>query len=180
VSSCLQSTAALVWCGVLVGVFKMSHLAQPLTQMFPAFHSVLGHWYPTILDSPPVGFFFSYKKCPVLFSPLPTGEMILSGDKDGLVAVSSPRTGMTIRILADHKGSPITVLQCTRKQVRPRPLPRHCGTESPVCHCTPAGGSSSVAALVSEFASLSLTFPLRAPIPSSNFCSVFPGMSSVG
>ncbi|KAF1477082.1 WD repeat-containing protein 90, partial [Megadyptes antipodes antipodes] len=46
------------------------------------------------------------------------GEMILSGGKDGLVAVSSPRTGMTIRVLADHKGSPITVLQCTRKQYR--------------------------------------------------------------
>uniref|UniRef100_A0A8C4VBJ2 WD repeat-containing protein 90 n=1 Tax=Falco tinnunculus TaxID=100819 RepID=A0A8C4VBJ2_FALTI len=44
------------------------------------------------------------------------GEMILSGGKDGLVAVSSLRTGMTIRVLTDHKGSPITVLQCTRKQ----------------------------------------------------------------
>ncbi|XP_032560024.1 WD repeat-containing protein 90 isoform X1 [Chiroxiphia lanceolata] len=44
------------------------------------------------------------------------GEMILSGGKDGLVAVSSPRTGMTIHVVADHKGSPITVLQCTRKQ----------------------------------------------------------------
>nr|XP_030140775.3 WD repeat-containing protein 90 isoform X6 [Taeniopygia guttata] len=44
------------------------------------------------------------------------GEMILSGGKDGVVAVSSPRTGMTIHVLADHKGSPITVLQCTRKQ----------------------------------------------------------------
>uniref|UniRef100_A0A8C6J029 WD repeat domain 90 n=1 Tax=Melopsittacus undulatus TaxID=13146 RepID=A0A8C6J029_MELUD len=44
------------------------------------------------------------------------GEMILSGGKDGLVAISSPRTGMTIRILADHKGSPITALQCTMKQ----------------------------------------------------------------
>ncbi|NWS20690.1 WDR90 protein, partial [Pachyramphus minor] len=44
------------------------------------------------------------------------GEMILSGGKDGLVAVSSPRTGMTVHVLADHKGSPITVLQCTRKQ----------------------------------------------------------------
>ncbi|NXI21860.1 WDR90 protein, partial [Sterrhoptilus dennistouni] len=44
------------------------------------------------------------------------GEMILSGGKDGTVAISSPRTGMTIRVLADHKGSPITVLQCTRKQ----------------------------------------------------------------
>ncbi|KAM6299212.1 WD repeat-containing protein 90 [Aegotheles albertisi] len=46
------------------------------------------------------------------------GEMILSGGKDGLVAVSSPCTGMTIRVLADHKGSPITVLQCARKQYR--------------------------------------------------------------
>ncbi|XP_071427702.1 WD repeat-containing protein 90 [Pithys albifrons albifrons] len=44
------------------------------------------------------------------------GEMILSGGKDGLVAVSSPRTGMTVHVLADHKGSPITALQCTRKQ----------------------------------------------------------------
>ncbi|RMC17874.1 hypothetical protein DUI87_05543 [Hirundo rustica rustica] len=44
------------------------------------------------------------------------GEMILSGGKDGTVAVSSPRTGMTIHVLAEHKGSPITVLQCTRKQ----------------------------------------------------------------
>ncbi|NXE16306.1 WDR90 protein, partial [Lophotis ruficrista] len=46
------------------------------------------------------------------------GEMILSGGKDGLVAVSSPRTGMTVRVLADHRGSPVTVLQCTRKQYR--------------------------------------------------------------
>ncbi|XP_010000960.1 PREDICTED: WD repeat-containing protein 90 [Chaetura pelagica] len=44
------------------------------------------------------------------------GEMILSGGKDGLVAVSSSRTGITLRVLHDHKGSPITVLQCTRKQ----------------------------------------------------------------
>lgn len=65
--------------------------------------------------------------------PLPTGEMILSGGKDGLVAVSSPRTGMTIRVLADHKGSPITILQCTRKQVRPHPLPRRCAGASPRC-----------------------------------------------
>ncbi|KAM9015938.1 WD repeat-containing protein 90 isoform 1-T1 [Ara ararauna] len=46
------------------------------------------------------------------------GEMILSGGKDGLVAVSSPRTGMTIHVLGDHKGSPITALQCTLKQYR--------------------------------------------------------------
>uniref|UniRef100_A0A8C3IWC5 WD repeat-containing protein 90 n=1 Tax=Chrysemys picta bellii TaxID=8478 RepID=A0A8C3IWC5_CHRPI len=44
------------------------------------------------------------------------GEIILSGGKDGLMAVSSPRTGMTIRVLIDHKGSPITVIQCTRKR----------------------------------------------------------------
>uniref|UniRef100_A0A8C3NHU3 WD repeat-containing protein 90 n=1 Tax=Geospiza parvula TaxID=87175 RepID=A0A8C3NHU3_GEOPR len=40
------------------------------------------------------------------------GEMILSGGKDGIVAVSSPRTGMTIHVLADHKGSPITLCFC--------------------------------------------------------------------
>lgn len=85
-----------------------------------------------ILDLSPMGFYCSYKKCPTLFSPLPTGEMILSGGKDGLVAVSSPRTGMTIRVLADHKGSPITVLQCTRKEVRPHPLPWGCVGASPL------------------------------------------------
>lgn len=46
--------------------------------------------------------------------------MILSGGKDGTVAISSPRTGMTIHVLADHKGAPITVLQCTSMQVRPQ------------------------------------------------------------
>ncbi|NXN19153.1 WDR90 protein, partial [Indicator maculatus] len=45
------------------------------------------------------------------------GEMILSGAEDGLVAVSSPHTGVTIRVLAEHRGSPITVLQCTRMQL---------------------------------------------------------------
>ncbi|XP_015271116.1 PREDICTED: WD repeat-containing protein 90-like, partial [Gekko japonicus] len=44
------------------------------------------------------------------------GEIILSGDKEGLVAVSSPRTGMTIRLLTDHRSSPINVINGTRKQ----------------------------------------------------------------
>ncbi|NXX39519.1 WDR90 protein, partial [Tricholaema leucomelas] len=44
------------------------------------------------------------------------GEMILSGAQDGLVAVSSLRTGVTLHVLPDHRGSPITVLQCTRQQ----------------------------------------------------------------
>ncbi|KAJ6659778.1 hypothetical protein lerEdw1_018494 [Lerista edwardsae] len=44
------------------------------------------------------------------------GEIILSGSKDGLMAVSSPRTGMTVRILTDHRSSPISVIDCTRKQ----------------------------------------------------------------
>ncbi|XP_060116727.1 LOW QUALITY PROTEIN: WD repeat-containing protein 90 [Heteronotia binoei] len=46
----------------------------------------------------------------------PDGEIILSGDKEGLVAVSSPRTGMTIRVLTDHRSSPINVIDSTRKQ----------------------------------------------------------------
>ncbi|XP_048351372.1 WD repeat-containing protein 90 [Sphaerodactylus townsendi] len=44
------------------------------------------------------------------------GEIILSGDKEGLVAVSSPRTGMTIRVLTDHRSSPISIIDGTRKQ----------------------------------------------------------------
>ncbi|KAM9096361.1 WD repeat-containing protein 90 isoform X1 [Sarcophilus harrisii] len=44
------------------------------------------------------------------------GQIIISGDKDGIVAVSSPRTGITIRVLDDHKGSPITVIQSKSRE----------------------------------------------------------------
>ncbi|XP_034782531.2 WD repeat-containing protein 90 [Acipenser ruthenus] len=44
------------------------------------------------------------------------GQVVLSGGKDGLMAVSSPRTGMTIRIISDHKGASINCIQCTKKQ----------------------------------------------------------------
>ncbi|XP_053327870.1 WD repeat-containing protein 90 [Spea bombifrons] len=45
-----------------------------------------------------------------------TGEVLLSGGKDGLIAINSPRTGMTIRVLSDHKGSPITSVECSRRK----------------------------------------------------------------
>ncbi|KAB0401628.1 hypothetical protein E2I00_007286, partial [Balaenoptera physalus] len=45
------------------------------------------------------------------------GQTILSGDKDGLVAVSRPRTGMTFRVLSDHRGAPICTIQSTRREV---------------------------------------------------------------
>ncbi|KAJ1067537.1 hypothetical protein K5549_010655 [Capra hircus] len=44
------------------------------------------------------------------------GQTIVSGDKDGLVAVSHLRTGMTFRVLSDHRGAPICTLQSTRKE----------------------------------------------------------------
>ncbi|XP_066869046.1 WD repeat-containing protein 90 isoform X11 [Kogia breviceps] len=44
------------------------------------------------------------------------GQTILSGDKDGLVAVSHPRTGMTFRVLSDHRGAPICTIQSTRRE----------------------------------------------------------------
>ena len=47
------------------------------------------------------------------------GRMVLSGGKDGLVAVSSPTTGMTVRVITDLKGAPITSLDCA-------PLPAPC------------------------------------------------------
>ena len=34
--------------------------------------------------------------------------MIFSGGCDGLIAISSPTTGMTVRVITDHKGAPIT------------------------------------------------------------------------
>uniref|UniRef100_A0A8C9KDE4 WDR90 4th beta-propeller domain-containing protein n=1 Tax=Panthera tigris altaica TaxID=74533 RepID=A0A8C9KDE4_PANTA len=51
------------------------------------------------------------------------GQTILSGDKDGLVAVSRPRTGMTFHVLSDHRGAPISAIQSTNKEVRCRPPP---------------------------------------------------------
>ncbi|KAM4632224.1 WD repeat-containing protein 90 [Discoglossus pictus] len=42
-----------------------------------------------------------------------SGEVLMSGGKDGLMAISSPRSGLTIRVINDHKGSPITAIQCT-------------------------------------------------------------------
>jgi len=44
------------------------------------------------------------------------GQTILSGDKDGLVAVSRPRTGMTFRVLSDHRGALISTIQSTNKE----------------------------------------------------------------
>nr|XP_011746814.1 WD repeat-containing protein 90 isoform X2 [Macaca nemestrina] len=44
------------------------------------------------------------------------GQTVLSGDKDGLVAVSHSRTGMTFRVLSDHRGAPISTICVTRKE----------------------------------------------------------------
>uniref|UniRef100_A0A671RFH1 WD repeat-containing protein 90-like n=1 Tax=Sinocyclocheilus anshuiensis TaxID=1608454 RepID=A0A671RFH1_9TELE len=44
------------------------------------------------------------------------GHVLLSGGRDGLITVSSPVTGVTVRTIRDHKGAPITTVQCTSKQ----------------------------------------------------------------
>ncbi|XP_041363253.1 WD repeat-containing protein 90-like isoform X2 [Gigantopelta aegis] len=44
------------------------------------------------------------------------GRMILSGGSDGLIAVSSPTTGMTVRVVGDHKGAVITNIDVTFRQ----------------------------------------------------------------
>nr|XP_046233487.1 WD repeat-containing protein 90 isoform X2 [Scatophagus argus] len=46
------------------------------------------------------------------------GHVILSAGKNGLVAVSSPLNGATIRVIRDHKGSPITTIQCVDEQCK--------------------------------------------------------------
>uniref|UniRef100_A0A7N5ZRL7 WD repeat-containing protein 90 n=1 Tax=Anabas testudineus TaxID=64144 RepID=A0A7N5ZRL7_ANATE len=42
------------------------------------------------------------------------GHVILSAGKNGLVAVSSPVNGATIRVIRDHKGAPVTTIQCCK------------------------------------------------------------------
>ncbi|KAK6171134.1 hypothetical protein SNE40_019389 [Patella caerulea] len=44
------------------------------------------------------------------------GRTIISGGKDGLIAVSSPTTGLTVRVICDHKGSPISNIDVTNRQ----------------------------------------------------------------
>ncbi|XP_070846624.1 WD repeat-containing protein 90 [Chaetodon trifascialis] len=46
------------------------------------------------------------------------GHVILSAGKNGLVAVSSPVNGATIRVIRDHKGAPITTIQCVNEQCK--------------------------------------------------------------
>lgn len=50
------------------------------------------------------------------FDP-PAGHVILSAGKNGLVAVSSAANGETTRYIRDHKGAPITTIQCVNEQV---------------------------------------------------------------
>ncbi len=46
------------------------------------------------------------------------GRVVISGGKDGLIAVSSPTTGMIVRMLNDHKGAPITDIHVSSHKVR--------------------------------------------------------------
>ncbi|XP_062955596.1 WD repeat-containing protein 90 isoform X1 [Cynocephalus volans] len=50
----------------------------------------------------------------IAFSP--NGQTVLSGDQNGLVAVSCRRTGMTFCVLSDHQGAPISTIQSTSKE----------------------------------------------------------------
>ncbi|XP_076008450.1 WD repeat-containing protein 90 [Genypterus blacodes] len=46
------------------------------------------------------------------------GQVILSAGFNGLVAVSSPVSGATLRIIRDHKGAAVTTIQCVSKQYK--------------------------------------------------------------
>ncbi|KAI3365641.1 hypothetical protein L3Q82_010722 [Scortum barcoo] len=50
------------------------------------------------------------------------GHVILSAGRNGLVAVSSPVNGATVRIIRDHKGAQITTIQCVNQQDDSPPL----------------------------------------------------------
>ncbi|XP_072312187.1 WD repeat-containing protein 90 [Eucyclogobius newberryi] len=46
------------------------------------------------------------------------GHVILSAGKNGLVAVSCPKSGVTLRVIRDHKGAAITTIQSVQNQGR--------------------------------------------------------------
>uniref|UniRef100_A0A3Q2NPU8 WD repeat-containing protein 90 n=1 Tax=Fundulus heteroclitus TaxID=8078 RepID=A0A3Q2NPU8_FUNHE len=46
------------------------------------------------------------------------GDVILSAGANGLLAVSSPTSGATIRVIRDHKGATITSIQCVKEQCK--------------------------------------------------------------
>uniref|UniRef100_A0A8C7XKR1 WD repeat domain 90 n=1 Tax=Oryzias sinensis TaxID=183150 RepID=A0A8C7XKR1_9TELE len=46
------------------------------------------------------------------------GHVIVSAGKNGLVAVSSPTNGATLRVIRDHKGATITTVQCVNEQCK--------------------------------------------------------------
>ena len=58
-------------------------------------------------------YFLFYKS---VYSCFP-GRVIISGAEDGLIAISSPTTGMTVRMLSDHKGAPITDIHASFHKV---------------------------------------------------------------
>ena len=43
--------------------------------------------------------------------------MIMSGGSDGIIAVSSPTTGMTVRVISDHKGVAISSMDVAMTKV---------------------------------------------------------------
>uniref|UniRef100_A0A3P9HM39 WD repeat-containing protein 90 n=1 Tax=Oryzias latipes TaxID=8090 RepID=A0A3P9HM39_ORYLA len=46
------------------------------------------------------------------------GHVIVSAGRNGLVAVSSPTNGATLRVIRDHKGATITTVQCVNEQCK--------------------------------------------------------------
>ncbi|XP_077358986.1 WD repeat-containing protein 90 isoform X2 [Festucalex cinctus] len=46
------------------------------------------------------------------------GDVILSGGKNGLIAVSHALDGSTVRVFRDHKGAAISTIQCVREQCK--------------------------------------------------------------
>lgn len=45
------------------------------------------------------------------------GRVFMSGGTDGVVAISSPATGLTVRLIQDHKGAPITDMDIAPEKV---------------------------------------------------------------
>ncbi|KAK3717349.1 hypothetical protein QZH41_011587, partial [Actinostola sp. cb2023] len=79
---------------------------------------------------------FDLGRVEMIMKMQPHGRVIISGASDGIIAISSPSTGLTVRLLNDHKGAPITDLHSTLRVSSVHYLNDHKGAPITDLHST--------------------------------------------
>ncbi|CAK8679863.1 unnamed protein product [Clavelina lepadiformis] len=82
-----------------------------------------------------------------------SNETLLSGAKDGTVAATSMATGVTMRVLKDHRGAPINNIACSLRNDHPAALTMHTSASNDGCArlCLLCGGDRRVSVWDTEW-----------------------------